>query len=165
MVESLADDHAFAALDAADAGDQPGAVDGVVVEAVGGERRQLEERRAGIDQVHHALARQQLAARHVALARPLRPAQRGLGAARLQFLAPARACARHWRGIRAAFTSTVDDRIAKLPSPVCGTQRALAAGEGNGGNRVRQPAAGRRHAGYFFLKPPGFPETRLADAR
>jgi hypothetical protein len=33
--------HAFAALDAADASDQAGAVDGVVVHLVGGERRQF----------------------------------------------------------------------------------------------------------------------------
>ena len=59
----VAHDHAFAALDAADAGDQSGAVDRVVVHAVGGERRQFEERRAGIEQLHDALARQQLAAR------------------------------------------------------------------------------------------------------
>ncbi len=45
----VADDHAFAAGDAADAGDDAGAVDGVVVHAVGGERRQFEERRARID--------------------------------------------------------------------------------------------------------------------
>ncbi len=96
----VADDHAFAALDPADAGDQAGAVDGVVVHAVGGERRQLQERRAGIDQAHHAVARQQLAARHMALAGALRPAERGLGAARLQLLRPARACARRWRGTR-----------------------------------------------------------------
>ena len=45
----VGDDHAFAALDAADAGDQAGAVDRILVHAVGGERRQLEKRRAGID--------------------------------------------------------------------------------------------------------------------
>ena len=70
----VGDDHAFAALDAADAGDQAGAVDRILVHAVGGERRQLEERRAGIDEPQHALARQQLAARGVALARPRRAA-------------------------------------------------------------------------------------------
>ena len=65
----VADDDAFAARDAADAGDDAGAVDGVVVHAVGGERRQFEERRAGIDQRHHPLARQKLAARHMTFAR------------------------------------------------------------------------------------------------
>ena len=43
MVEIVADDDAFAAGDAADAGDDAGAMDGVVVHAVGGERRQFEE--------------------------------------------------------------------------------------------------------------------------
>ena len=81
MVRVVAHDHAFAALDAADAGDQAGAVDGVVVHAVGGERRQFEKRRAGIEQPHDAVARQQLAARHMALAGALRAAERGFGAA------------------------------------------------------------------------------------
>ena len=67
----VADDHAFAALDAADAGDDAGAVNRVVIHAVGGERRQFEKRRARIDQPQHPLARQQLAARDVALARRL----------------------------------------------------------------------------------------------
>ena len=47
----------------------PGTV--VAVHAEGGELRQLEKRRAGIEQRAHALARQQLAARDVALARRL----------------------------------------------------------------------------------------------
>ncbi len=47
----VGDDHAFAALDAADAGDDAGAVDVAVIHAEGGERRQLQERRAGIEQV------------------------------------------------------------------------------------------------------------------
>ena len=73
----VADDHAFAAGHAADAGDDAGAMDGIVVHAVGGERRQFEKRRAGIDQRHHALARQQLAAREMTLAglRRCRPRQ------------------------------------------------------------------------------------------
>ena len=54
----------------------PGGRNLVVVHAVGGERRQLEERRAGIDQRGDALARQQLAAREVALARGLAAALR-----------------------------------------------------------------------------------------
>ena len=61
----VADDHAFAARDAPDAGDQPRAGDVVVVHAIGGELRQLEERTARIDQRAHALARQQLAASNV----------------------------------------------------------------------------------------------------
>ncbi len=82
----VAHHHAFAPLDAADAGDQGGAVNGVVVHAVGGERRQFQERRAGIDQVHHAFAGKKLPARRMAFAGFLRPALRGLRAARRQFL-------------------------------------------------------------------------------
>ncbi len=78
-------DHAFAAFDAADAGDDAGGVHVAAVHAEGGERRQFQERRAGIDQVHHAVARKKLAARHMPFARFFRAAQGGLGAARLQF--------------------------------------------------------------------------------
>ncbi len=77
--------HAFAALDAADAGDDAGGVDIAVIEAVGGKRRQLQERRARIDQVHHSFSWKKLSARHMPFARPFRAAQRGFGAARLQF--------------------------------------------------------------------------------
>ncbi len=63
-------DHAFAAFDAADAGDDAGGVDVAVVHAVGGERRQFQERRAGIDQVHHAFARKKLSARRHAVRAP-----------------------------------------------------------------------------------------------
>ena len=52
----------------------PGRVDRVVVHAVGRERAEFEERRAGIEQAHHALARQELAARQMAFARFRRPA-------------------------------------------------------------------------------------------
>ena len=58
----VGDDHAGPAGDPADAGDDAGRRRRVVVDAVGGERRQLEERRAGVDQPVDALARQQLAA-------------------------------------------------------------------------------------------------------
>ena len=67
----VADDHAFAARDAADAGDDAGGVDIAVIHAEGGERRKFEKRRARIDQPLDALARQQLAAFGVALARAL----------------------------------------------------------------------------------------------
>ena len=53
-----------------------GAVAAAVVHAVGGERRQLEEGRAGIEQRVDALARQQLAAREVLLPRFLGAAAR-----------------------------------------------------------------------------------------
>ena len=57
----------------------------VAVHAEGRERRQLEERRAGIEQHLHAIARQQFAARHVLGARRLAAAQRDLGLAGAQF--------------------------------------------------------------------------------
>ena len=81
----VADDHAFAPGDAADAGDDAGGVNGIVVHAVGGERRQFEKRRARIDERHHAFARQEFAARQVTLAGPRRPALGRLGAAGFEF--------------------------------------------------------------------------------
>ena len=80
----VADDDAFAPRDAADAGDEAGAMDGVVVHVASGKRRQFQKWRTGIDQRHDALARQQLAARQVALARPRRAAFGGLGAAHVE---------------------------------------------------------------------------------
>ena len=78
----VADDDAFAAGDAADAGDDAGAVDGVLVHAVGGERREFEERRAGIEQ-RRSRARAATACRAPDGARAraavrLRPPRRGL---------------------------------------------------------------------------------------
>ena len=67
----VADDHAFAAGDAADAGDDARGGDRAVVHPVRGQLRELEERRAGIEQRAHALARQQLAAGDVLRARGL----------------------------------------------------------------------------------------------
>ena len=64
----VGDDDAFAAADAADAGDHAGGGHVAVVHPVRRERRQLEERRAGVEQEVDALARQQLAARDVARA-------------------------------------------------------------------------------------------------
>ena len=72
----VGDDHALAAADAADAGDDPRAGRVAVIHAVGGERAQLQERRALVHEPVDALARQQLAALGVALARPLSPALR-----------------------------------------------------------------------------------------
>ena len=80
----VADDHAFAAGDAADAGDDAGRRDVVVVHPVRGELRELEERRAGVEQRAHALARQQLAARDVLRARAFAAALLDLGDLRLQ---------------------------------------------------------------------------------
>jgi hypothetical protein len=61
----VGDDHAFDALHPADAGDDAGRGHVAAVHAVGRQRRELEEGRAGIDQGVDALARQQLAARLV----------------------------------------------------------------------------------------------------
>ena len=57
----------------------PGARGVAVVEVLGGERAELEERGAGIAEAVDAVARQQLAARGVALARALATAERGTG--------------------------------------------------------------------------------------
>ncbi len=64
-------DDALALRDAADAGDDPGRRCLVVVEVERGERRDLEERRARVEEPLHALARQQLARFRVLLARLL----------------------------------------------------------------------------------------------
>ena len=79
----VADDHAFPAGDAADAGDDAGAGHLVAVHAVRRQLRKFEERRAGIEQRVDAFAWQQLAAPLVAGARRGTAAQggtRGLGA-------------------------------------------------------------------------------------
>ncbi len=95
----VAHHDAFDALDAADAGDQAGGMNRILVHAVGGERRELEEWRSGVDQPHDALARQQLAARGVTLACAFRPAQRGLPTPVAQFINQAR----HGRLVDAEF--------------------------------------------------------------
>ncbi len=56
------DDHALLALDDADARDDPGRGSGAVVHLPGGERVQLEERGAGIDEPVDPIARRQLPA-------------------------------------------------------------------------------------------------------
>ena len=78
------DDHALAALDDADAGDDPGGGRLAVVEVPGGERVQLEEGRAGIDEPVDPLPGEQLAARAVALDRALPAAGRDLCASLAQ---------------------------------------------------------------------------------
>ena len=62
----IAHDHAFAALDAADARDDAGAGRIAIIHAVGGQRADLEEGAAGVDEALDALAGQQLAALCVA---------------------------------------------------------------------------------------------------
>jgi len=58
----VADDHAVHAVDAADARDHARTGCIVVVHVEGRQRRHFEEGRAGVEQVHHAIARQELAA-------------------------------------------------------------------------------------------------------
>src|SRR6185295_19476125 len=81
----VAHDHAISPLDPSDAGDEAGPVDGIVVEPVGGERRQLEERAAGIEQAVDTLPRQKLPTGGVAVPRLLRAAERCSGPALLEF--------------------------------------------------------------------------------
>ena len=64
-------DHALAPADTADAGDDAGRRHLAVVHPPRGELRQLQKGRADVQQVAHALARQQLAARRVLLPRRL----------------------------------------------------------------------------------------------
>ena len=86
----VGDDHELAPGDDADAGDDPRAGRVAVVELLGGQRRQLEERRAGVAEPLDAVARQQLAARDVALARPLAAAARDARQARSRSASSAR---------------------------------------------------------------------------
>ena len=86
----VGDDHALAARDPADAGDHARAGALVVVHAVGGQRGQLQERAARVEQPVDAVARQQLAAADVALAGALRAAERGGGQLGAQLCRPAR---------------------------------------------------------------------------
>src|SRR5207302_5364460 len=67
-------DHALAALDDADAGDDPGSGRGAVVDVPGGQGRELEEGRVRVDEPVDPLPRRELAARAVPLERPLTPA-------------------------------------------------------------------------------------------
>jgi hypothetical protein len=82
----VGDDEDFAAMHAADAGDDAGAGRGIVVHAVRGERRQFEERRTRIEQGADAFARQQLAAFGVLRAGFFAAALRGLGDFRAPFV-------------------------------------------------------------------------------
>ena len=72
----VGDDHALAARDAADAGDDAGPGTLVVVHAVGGQRRDLEQWTTGIEQAIDAVARQQFAAVDVPSAGTFRTAPR-----------------------------------------------------------------------------------------
>ena len=81
----VAYDHAFPAGYATDASDDAGRMNRVVVEAVGGKRRQFQERRTGVNQRQYAVARQELSARQMALTRARGSAFGCLAAPRLQF--------------------------------------------------------------------------------
>src|SRR5688572_339785 len=70
------DHEELAAVDAADSRHEPRGGRIVAVEAVGGERRDLEKGTAGVEQGLDALARQELAARHMLGARGLATAGR-----------------------------------------------------------------------------------------
>ncbi|MHC2284708.1 hypothetical protein ACVIJW_000578 [Bradyrhizobium barranii subsp. barranii] len=91
----VGDDHAFAARDTPDAGDDARRMHVTAIEAVRRQRRQLHERGAGIDQQVDALARQHLAARGVAVARDLAAAAGDLA----QFFAQVRDKSAHGLGI------------------------------------------------------------------
>jgi hypothetical protein len=73
----VADHQALAAADAAYSRDDAGAGRLIRIHAVGRQRRQLQERRAGIEQHFDAIAGQQFAARHVFGARGFAAPQRG----------------------------------------------------------------------------------------
>ena len=74
----VADNHALLTGDAANAGDHAGARRVVVIHAERRQLRQFQERRARIEQLRDPVARQQLAAPHVLVARGLAAAQREL---------------------------------------------------------------------------------------
>ena len=99
----VGDDDDARALDRADAGDDAGARGLVVVQAVRGERAQLEERRAGIEQAVDPLADGQLAALAVAGDRAVVAAGAALGDLRPGAPAGRRRAPpsrRGWRGSR-----------------------------------------------------------------
>jgi hypothetical protein len=74
----IRDDHALTARNAADAADHRGGMHVAAVHAPGGKLADLKERRSGIEQPAHPVARQQLAAREMLLARLLVAAHRDL---------------------------------------------------------------------------------------
>ena len=94
----VADDHAFAPGDAADAGDDAGGVNGssYMPSAASGDNSR--NGAARIDQRHHPVARQELAAGKVALASPRRPAFGRFGAALFAVPRPTRASPSRWCG-------------------------------------------------------------------
>ncbi len=154
----VADDHALAAGDPADAGDEARARRIVVVHPVRGELRQLEERRARIEQLRDPIARQQLAARQMLVARGLTAAEREP----VDFLAQVGNERLERRGVRAEFVGTrvqlgFDDRhrvgSAREVRPFPRTARGRSASGGSRSCRRRSRRASR-HA------RDGRPDTR-----
>ena len=96
----VGDDHALAPRHAADAGDDPGRGHLAAVHAVRGELADLEEGRAGVEQRPDAVARQQLAAREVPLARRLPAALAHALGGFPEVRHQRRASPRRWRGRR-----------------------------------------------------------------
>ena len=82
----IAHDHALPPGDTPHPADDRGPVDVALVHPVGRQLADLKEGRARIEQPLHPLAGEQLAARHVAFAVLLRPAERGLGHTGAEFL-------------------------------------------------------------------------------
>ena len=82
----VADNHALAPRDAADARDHAGGRRLAIIHAVGRERGQLQEGRTRVDELLDALARQKLAAGRMPRARTFRPAERRLCRFRAQLV-------------------------------------------------------------------------------
>lgn len=81
----IGDDQHVPPVHQTDAGNHPGAGAGAVVHVLGGQRGDLQERRALIEQLVHAFAGQQLSAFHVACAGFLGAAECGPFQAFMQF--------------------------------------------------------------------------------
>ncbi len=117
----VGDDHALAPGHPADAGDDARRGHGVVVDAVGGELRELEKRRSRVEQQTDALAHRQLAPRHVALARRSAAAARDL----LDFGAQVRDQRAHGVGVGAkSLASRVDASFEDGHGPSRGSPAA-----------------------------------------
>ncbi len=67
----VADDDAFAPLDPADTGDDPGGMDIPAIHIPGGHLAEFQKRRSGVEKPPHPLSRQEFAAREMLLPRPL----------------------------------------------------------------------------------------------
>lgn len=105
----VGDDDAFAPSNASDAGDNARRMHVAAIDTIGGQRRQFQECRAGIDQKIDAIACQHLAARGVALARGLAPAAGNL----IELVAELRDQATHHLGVMRKFLGCRIDRRMK----------------------------------------------------